>query len=169
MSTVGNRIHDRRISLGISADELASYLGKSRATIYRYESDEIEKFPVSIIIPLAKALKISPAYLMGWVDEDGAVDLGLATLELNKEHGVPFDKAEQMAESMAEAPALQELSEDEEKLLHSFRQMDIPGQQSFLLLAQNYVPARADFQKAQALLSDPVKQGFHSESASQGR
>lgn len=67
MSTVGSRIHNRRLELGISADDLASLLGKNRATIYRYESSEIENLPVSVIEPLANALNVSPAYLMGWL------------------------------------------------------------------------------------------------------
>lgn len=66
MSTIGSRIHDRRLELCMSADDLAAQLGKNRATIYRYESNEIENLPVAVIGPLAEALQISPAYLMGW-------------------------------------------------------------------------------------------------------
>lgn len=66
MSTIGSRIRDRRIELGLSADDLAQRLGKNRATVYRYEGDEIENFPVSVIGPLAHVLSVSPAYLMGW-------------------------------------------------------------------------------------------------------
>ena len=69
MSIVGKRIHDRRVQLGISADALAEKLGKNRATIYRYEGDEIENMPIQIIMPLAETLHVSPAYLMGWTDE----------------------------------------------------------------------------------------------------
>lgn len=50
----------------MSVDELAKKLNKNRATVYRYESDEIENFPTSILIPLAKALETTPTYLMGW-------------------------------------------------------------------------------------------------------
>jgi transcriptional regulator with XRE-family HTH domain len=66
---MGSRIRDRRIELGLSADDLANRLGKNRATIYRYESDEIGSFPVQVIGPLAEVLQVSPAYLMGWEDE----------------------------------------------------------------------------------------------------
>ncbi|UAT29548.1 XRE family transcriptional regulator [Bacillus badius] len=64
--TIGERIRKRRKQLGLSVDELAEKLGKDRATIYRYESDKIENMSLSILDPLAKALRISPAYLMGW-------------------------------------------------------------------------------------------------------
>lgn len=69
MSTIGKRIKDRRVELGLSADQLAEKLGKNRATVYRYEGDEIENLPLSVIVPLADALQVSPAYLMGWIDE----------------------------------------------------------------------------------------------------
>lgn len=68
MSTIGNRIRNRRLELGLSVDDLACKLGKNRATVYRYESDEIENFPVSVIKPLADILDVSPAYLMGWTE-----------------------------------------------------------------------------------------------------
>lgn len=72
MATIGRRIRERRIALGLSVDELAARLGKNRATVYRYESDEIENFPISIIVPLANALQTTPGYLMGWESNSGA-------------------------------------------------------------------------------------------------
>ena len=67
--TIGERIKLRRQELGMSADDLAARLGKNRATIYRYESDEIENLPINVLEPLAKILNVSPAYLMGWKNE----------------------------------------------------------------------------------------------------
>ena len=67
--TIGERIRLRRQELRISADELANRLGKNRATIYRYESNDIENLPISIVPELAKALCCSEAYLMGWQDK----------------------------------------------------------------------------------------------------
>ncbi|MCM1057928.1 MAG: helix-turn-helix domain-containing protein [Firmicutes bacterium] len=63
---VYERIKARRKELGLSADNIADALGVSRATIYRYESADIEKLPTTIIEPLAKILHCSIAYLMGW-------------------------------------------------------------------------------------------------------
>lgn len=67
--SIGQRINQKRKELGISVDELADMLDKNRATIYRYESDEIENMSLSVIEPLAKALHTSPAYLLGWEPE----------------------------------------------------------------------------------------------------
>lgn len=62
----GDRIKQRRLELGLSADDLANKIGKSRATIYRYENGDIENMPTPILEPLAKALNTTPADLMGW-------------------------------------------------------------------------------------------------------
>ena len=52
--------------LGLSAETVAEKLGVSPATIYRYENNDIKKFPTEILEPLAKVLHTTPAYLMGW-------------------------------------------------------------------------------------------------------
>lgn len=64
--TVGQRIKQRRKELGISVDELAEKLKKNRATIYRYENEEIGDLPATILEPLAVALHTTPAELLGW-------------------------------------------------------------------------------------------------------
>ena len=64
--TLGNRIKARRKHLGLSVDDVAAALGKNRATIYRYESQEIENLPASALGSLARVLLTTPADLMGW-------------------------------------------------------------------------------------------------------
>ena len=68
--TTGDRIKQRRKELGLSVSELARALGKNRATIYRYESNDIENLPVNVLEPLARALDTTPAKLMGWYDRE---------------------------------------------------------------------------------------------------
>lgn len=68
--TIGERIKNRRMQLGMSVDDLAAELGKNRATVYRYENDEIKEMPTTVLEPLAKILKTTPADLMGWSDGD---------------------------------------------------------------------------------------------------
>lgn len=84
---IGERIRQRRKFLGLSVDELAEKLGKNRATIYRYESNDIEKLPTTVLEPLAKALKTTPAYLMGWEDDKPADTL--TVLPTDKIHMIP--------------------------------------------------------------------------------
>ncbi len=66
---IAQRIRDRRIELGLSVEEIAAELGKSRATVYRYESSDIQKLPVDVLPPLSEILETTPSYLMGWTDD----------------------------------------------------------------------------------------------------
>ena len=77
----GDRIKERRKYLNLSADALANRLGVSRATIYRYESGDIEKVPGSALEPLALALRTTPAYLMGWDDDSVTTSRTLTVAE----------------------------------------------------------------------------------------
>ena len=67
--TVGSRIKNRRLQLGMSVDDVSERLGKNRATIYRYESDSSENLPITVLEPLAEILETTPAYLMGWSED----------------------------------------------------------------------------------------------------
>ena len=67
---VGNRIKKRRTELGLSVEDVAKMLNKNRATIYRYESNDIENLPLSILEPLSIILQTTPAFLMGWEIND---------------------------------------------------------------------------------------------------
>ena len=88
--TIGERVKQRRLQLGMSADDLAKKINKNRATVYRYESEYIEKLPTTILIPLAEALHTTPAYLMGWEEapeytkEDAVSDIFIRLREDSK-------------------------------------------------------------------------------------
>ncbi len=58
--TIGERIKNRRVELGLSVEELARLLGKNRATIYRYESDEIENLPIKEVLGGSSATCLPP-------------------------------------------------------------------------------------------------------------
>jgi repressor LexA len=71
---VGDRIRERRKAIGLSAEQVAENMGVSPATIYRYESADIMNMRIDKLEPIAKVLRTTPAYLMGWVeDSDGKV------------------------------------------------------------------------------------------------
>lgn len=63
--TIGDKIRARRHELGLSVDQLATRLGKNRATVYRYENGDIENLPLGILTPLAAALETTEGYLIG--------------------------------------------------------------------------------------------------------
>lgn len=104
--TVGERIRDRRKQLGLSAEYIAERLDCSPATIYRYENGYIEKMPIDSILPIAKILLVSPAYLMGWEDESGF-------------------------QNVADG-----LSSDESKLVDTYRSVTEQGQQEMMAHAE---------------------------------
>ena len=76
--TTGERIKQRRKELGMSADELADAIGVHRTTIFRYEKGDIEKIPLTQIVPIARALRTTAGYLAGWEENT------LAEEELDK-------------------------------------------------------------------------------------
>lgn len=65
---VGERIKQRRKDMKMSADELATSVGVSRSTIFRYEKGDIEKVGPDVLKKIADKLNVSPADLMGWDD-----------------------------------------------------------------------------------------------------
>jgi SOS-response transcriptional repressors (RecA-mediated autopeptidases) len=68
--TIHERIKERRKALGLTAEYVANALGVSRATIYRYESSDIEKLPTDTLEPLCRVLHTTPSYIMGWEDSN---------------------------------------------------------------------------------------------------
>ena len=69
--TIGQRIKQRRIELGLSQEQLAHKLGnKSRASVCTVENDK-EDLTSDRIRKYAEALETTPAYIMGWEDKNG--------------------------------------------------------------------------------------------------
>jgi transcriptional regulator with XRE-family HTH domain len=70
MSTVGNRIFQRRKELDLTQEELARMMGyKSKSTINKIEMG-INDIPQSKIAKFAEVLATTPSFLMGWDEED---------------------------------------------------------------------------------------------------
>lgn len=68
--SIGQRIMERRKALKMSQDELASKLGySSRSSISKIEKN-IADIPQIKIFEFAKALRTTPAYLLGYADAD---------------------------------------------------------------------------------------------------
>lgn len=72
--TTGERVKKRREFLGLTVDEVAKKIGKNRATVYRYESNDIDSMPADVLEPLARALRTTPAELLGWGDGPRVTD-----------------------------------------------------------------------------------------------
>ena len=67
--TIGMRIRECRVKMGMTQDELAEALLTKKSTISAYENDKID-IKVSILKEIAKQLDTSVFYLVGEQDED---------------------------------------------------------------------------------------------------
>lgn len=63
------RLKHAREKKGLTLSELGSKIGKTEATVQRYESGNIKNLKSDTIEKIANTLNISPQYLMGWSDE----------------------------------------------------------------------------------------------------
>jgi transcriptional regulator with XRE-family HTH domain len=69
--SVGERLKRLRKEKKISVTKIVEVTGISRSNYYRYESGEINKMPYTSLIPIAKLMDVSPAYLLsGRKDEE---------------------------------------------------------------------------------------------------
>ena len=69
--TVGERIKEVRNKLGSFQVYFADKINVSKQTLYKYENNIISNIPSDKIEAIAKYLSISPAYLMGWENDNG--------------------------------------------------------------------------------------------------
>lgn len=73
---IGDRIKHRRKELALSAEQVAERLGVSPATVYRYESSDILNMRIDKLEPIARVLDTTPAFLMGWDENQPTADGG---------------------------------------------------------------------------------------------
>lgn len=64
--TVGDRIRQARLEQDVTQQELADYIGVSKQAVYKYENNIVTNIPTDKVDAIARRLKVSPAYLMGW-------------------------------------------------------------------------------------------------------
>lgn len=74
IKSIGENIKDCREKLNISADKLAELIGINKATIYRYENNEISKIPISVLSNISKALNICLNDLIGEHNSEEVVE-----------------------------------------------------------------------------------------------
>ena len=114
---IGERIKQRRLELGYTADTLAKMLNKNRATIYRYENGDIENMPIDVLEPLAKALNTTPAYLMGWSSEQSTKKNPNAQTSTNMSVNNSKDDDLDSSAALSFCNGDQEMDEDTKNLL----------------------------------------------------
>ena len=103
-SGMAQRIKELRQERGMTLEQVADIVGVGKSTVRKWETGMIANMRRDKIAALAKALGTTPAYLMGWKEDDE-------------------DK---------KSPDKQELTEGEKALLELFRK--VPKEQQGLVL-----------------------------------
>ena len=70
--TVGERLKEARLALGLTQHDLAKWIGVTKQTIFKYESGIITNIPLDNLQLLAQYLKIDLGQLTGWVDQSNS-------------------------------------------------------------------------------------------------
>ena len=80
MKTVGDRIREKRIELGLSQEEVAKRMGLSgRSSVTRLEKSE--DITLKNVKRIADALGCSYSYIMGWEDEEISANVAADLLD----------------------------------------------------------------------------------------
>lgn len=98
---LGLKIKNLRENLGLTQEELGRMVGyTSRSSINKVESGDVD-LPRSKIIAFAKALKTTPAYLMGWEKEpESEPQLNPRTVILAREAGTLTEEQIEFVEGL---------------------------------------------------------------------
>ena len=72
--TTGERIKQLRLSLGMTQEQLGEKIGVKKAAINKYETGIVVNLKKSTISSLAKALNVSPLFLLYEDDSDLSAD-----------------------------------------------------------------------------------------------
>jgi transcriptional regulator with XRE-family HTH domain len=67
---MAKKIHDLRISQKMTLEDVANIVGVGKSTVRKWETGMIANMRRDKIADLAKALNTTPAYLMGWEEEE---------------------------------------------------------------------------------------------------
>lgn len=69
-SDMARRISELRKEKNMTLEDVAKIVGVGKSTVRKWETGMIKNMRRDKIATLAKALGTSPAYLLGWVDEE---------------------------------------------------------------------------------------------------
>lgn len=70
LNDIRNRISQKKTELNLSYQDMSDKTGLSKSTLQRYITGDIRNLGLDKLEILAKALDVTPSYLMGWEDEN---------------------------------------------------------------------------------------------------
>lgn len=77
---MGEKIYNLRIQKGLTLEELGNMVGVGKSTVRKWENGMIANMKRDKILKVSEALGTSPAYLMGW-NEENSIDEKVITFE----------------------------------------------------------------------------------------
>ena len=75
MNDTGNKIKELRIKKKLTLEQVGTLVGVGKSTVRKWETGMIANMKRDKISALAKALGTTPAYLMGWEEEQKKNDI----------------------------------------------------------------------------------------------
>ena len=151
---MAQKIKELRQERGLTLEQVANVVGVGKSTVRKWETGMIANMKRDKIAALAQALGTSPAYLMGWEDEDeeNPHELKLVTAfdKLSVDNQIVVsnwvedlaseDSPELNLQLFAEknSPDQIELTEREKKILKVFRLIPVEQQDAFLEMGRLY-------------------------------
>lgn len=88
---MAQRIKTLRQEKGLTLEQVADVVGVGKSTVRKWETGMIANMRRDKIADLAKALGTTPAYLMGWGDEDTRKEISPSELKLTEGEKVLLD------------------------------------------------------------------------------
>lgn len=96
-NNISERIKRAIEGKGISYQALQEKSGIPKSAIQRYASGDTEKLPIDRVVKIAKALSVSPGYLMGWEDDAKEKTTGVRIPVLGSViAGIPIEAIEEI-------------------------------------------------------------------------
>ena len=69
---MGKKIYNLRVQKGLTLEELGNMVGVGKSTVRKWENGMIANMKRDKILKVSEALDTTPAYLLGWDEEDHA-------------------------------------------------------------------------------------------------
>lgn len=113
--TIGERIKEKRLQKKYTLEKLANEIGVTKSTVLKYENGSIA-IPSDKIEKIAKALKVSPGFLMGWEENTIITKEELLSLANERYLGEIDKKKENIGKYFLEDYSIEELVDKIESL-----------------------------------------------------
>lgn len=95
---ISNRIKELRLKQNLTLEQLADKVGVGKSTVRKWETGMIENMRRDKIVLLAKALHVTPEYLLGWNEEKESTSVKSVKIPVlgRVVAGIPIDAVEEI-------------------------------------------------------------------------